>query len=213
MTHTQTLRRHPTVEANGAGVTLSALHPAYRTGRTIFSSRVFDADEVKRVLKDGHQSRKIGKTATKGHRRGWPIYTLTLEERATCPRTCAAWAFCYGNHMQASSASPASSPARVARRPRIAGSSAPTTTTPFRRSLAPESPRSPSVSAAAHPSSRDVLPFIAKANLKIAEARDPASPGGTRETLPERAGYLPELRLLQRELGALICQIEGELAA
>jgi transcriptional regulator with XRE-family HTH domain len=61
--------------------------------------------------------------------------------------------------------------------------------------------------------SRDVLPFIAKANLKIAEARDPASPGGTRETLPERAGYLPELRLLQRELGALICQIEGELAA
>jgi hypothetical protein len=63
--------------------------------------RVFDPDEVKRVLKDGHQSRKIGKTAMKGPRRGWPIFTLTLEERATCPRTCAAWAFCYGNAMQA----------------------------------------------------------------------------------------------------------------
>lgn len=28
-----------------------------------------------------------------------PIYTLTLEERATCPQTCQAWNFCYGNHM------------------------------------------------------------------------------------------------------------------
>jgi hypothetical protein len=82
-------------------ITLGALDPAYRTGRTIFSSRVFDPSEVKRVLKDGHQSRKIGKTVAKGARRGWPIFTLTLEERATCPRSCAAWAFCYGNNMQA----------------------------------------------------------------------------------------------------------------
>jgi hypothetical protein len=36
---------------------------------------------------DGHQ----------GPARGWPIYTLTLEERATCPRTCGL-GFCYGNH-------------------------------------------------------------------------------------------------------------------
>jgi hypothetical protein len=28
-----------------------------------------------------------------------PIYTLTLEERATCPLTCAMWRACYGNHM------------------------------------------------------------------------------------------------------------------
>jgi hypothetical protein len=62
---------------------------------------VFDPDEVGRVLKDGHQSRKIGKAVTKGPRRGWPIFTLTLEERATCPRTCKAWGFCYGNNMQA----------------------------------------------------------------------------------------------------------------
>jgi hypothetical protein len=82
-------------------IVLGALDPAYRTGRTIFPSRVFDPDEVKRVLKDGHQSRKIGKTVAKGPRRGWPIYTLTLEERATCPRNCLAWAVCYGNNMQA----------------------------------------------------------------------------------------------------------------
>jgi hypothetical protein len=77
------------------------LHPAYRTGRTIFASRVYEANEVARVLKDGHQSRKIGKIVQKGPRRGWPIFTLTLEERATCPRSCAAWAFCYGNNMHA----------------------------------------------------------------------------------------------------------------
>jgi hypothetical protein len=52
-------------------------------------------------LKDGHQSRKIGKFVTKGPRRGWPLFTLTLEERATCPRSCKAYAFCYGNSMQA----------------------------------------------------------------------------------------------------------------
>jgi hypothetical protein len=80
---------------------LGALDPAYRSGRSIFPSRVFDPDEVQRVLKDGHQSRKIGKFVTKGPRRGWPLFTLTLEERATCPRSCKAWAFCYGNNMQA----------------------------------------------------------------------------------------------------------------
>jgi hypothetical protein len=101
MSHNQALRRFGSVDPSGAGVALSALHPAHRSGRTLFPSRVFDPDEVRRVLKDGHQSRKIGKTAMKGLRRGWPIFTLTLEERATCPRTCLAWAICYGNNMQA----------------------------------------------------------------------------------------------------------------
>lgn len=101
MTASATLRRHGTVEASGHGVTIGALHPAYRTGRSIFPSRVFDPDEVQRVLKDGHQSRKIGKFVTKGRYKGFFIYTLTLEERATCPRSCKAWAFCFGNNMQA----------------------------------------------------------------------------------------------------------------
>lgn len=99
-THTATLRRHGHAKTQRA-IVLPALHPANRSGRSIFPGRIFDPDEVKRVLKDGHQSRKIGKTVAKGPRRGWPIYTLTLEERATCPRTCEAWSFCYGNHMQA----------------------------------------------------------------------------------------------------------------
>ena len=97
------LRRHGTTHGRGrmGQITLGPLDPAYRYGRSIFSSRVFDPDEVQRVLKDGHQSRKIGRFVTKGPRRGWPIFTLTLEERATCPRTCQAWAICYGNNMQA----------------------------------------------------------------------------------------------------------------
>ena len=101
MTYTSTLRRHRTVEAGGRSVTLSALHPAYTSGRSIFGTRVFDVDEIDRVLKDGHQSRKIGKVVQKGRLKGAPIYTLTLEERATCPRNCREWAGCYGNNMQA----------------------------------------------------------------------------------------------------------------
>lgn len=95
------LRRHGSIAPSGRGVVLGPLSPAYRHGRSLFPSRVFDVDEVHRVLKDGHQSRKIGAVVMKGHRRGWPIYTLTLEERATCPRDCAAWGICYGNNMQA----------------------------------------------------------------------------------------------------------------
>lgn len=95
------LRRHQSIEPRGRGVVLSALDPAHRFGRTLFPSRVFEVGEVTRVLIDGHQSRKIGKIVQKGRLRGRPIFTLTLEERATCPRTCAAWSICYGNNMQA----------------------------------------------------------------------------------------------------------------
>lgn len=83
------------------GVTLPAFHPAVRSGRSAFPSRVFAPEEVLRVLKSGRESRKIGRTVTKGHLRGAPIYTLTLEERATCPRSCGEWTTCYGNRMQA----------------------------------------------------------------------------------------------------------------
>lgn len=101
MTAASALRRFPTIKPAGRGVVLSSLHPAYRSGRTMFPSRVFDPDEVERVLKDGHQSRKIGKTVQKGRLKGAPIFTLTLEERATCERSCSAWGICYGNGMQA----------------------------------------------------------------------------------------------------------------
>lgn len=99
--HSTALRRHGTIQPGGRPVTIGALHPAFRAGTTIFPSRVYDPDEVARVLKDGHQSRKIGRTVTKGRCKGWPIFTLTLEERASCPRSCREWGGCYGNNMQA----------------------------------------------------------------------------------------------------------------
>lgn len=95
------MRRHGSIAPAGRGIVLRAFDQAARGGRTLFPSRVFEPGEVQRVLKSGHQSRKIGAFVTKGFAKGWPIYTLTLEERATCPRSCTAWLSCYGNNMQA----------------------------------------------------------------------------------------------------------------
>lgn len=58
----------------------------------------------------------------------------------------------------------------------------------------------------------DILPMMLRAGTKIADARDPAGPGGERELHSERLGYLPELRRLQAEMSKLICEIE-EIAA
>lgn len=42
---------------------------------------------------------KLGKKVNKGKLAGFPILTLTLEERATCPLSCIHYADCYGNNM------------------------------------------------------------------------------------------------------------------
>jgi hypothetical protein len=101
--HGGTLRRFSGVVSDGEGphvkITLEPHDPRYRAGTTIFPKSVTPASRLGRLLKSGHNSRKIGKTCTKGRLRGAPIYTLTLEERATCPRSCAPWAMCYGNSM------------------------------------------------------------------------------------------------------------------
>ena len=80
-------------------VVLPDHHPASRGGSTIFARSVKPALEVKNVLKDGMNSAKIGGLVAVGKLKGAPIFTLTLEERNTCPRTCAMWAACYGNNM------------------------------------------------------------------------------------------------------------------
>lgn len=80
-------------------VTLHPTHPAARDGRTLFPGRVIHAGDTDRVLKSGHNQRKIGAVIRKGAWSGMPVYTLTLEERATCPRTCHHWLSCYGNGM------------------------------------------------------------------------------------------------------------------
>lgn len=78
---------------------MAADHPAVVEGRTIYPSTVLWPTLAERVLKSGHNSRKIGDSVAKGRWRGMPIYTLTLEERRTCPRSCAQWRSCFGNKM------------------------------------------------------------------------------------------------------------------
>lgn len=59
-----------------------------------------------------------------------------------------------------------------------------------------------------NPEGDDILPVMTMASARIAAARAPSSPGGVSETLNEQLGYLPELRRLQREVGALIRRVE-----
>lgn len=66
--------------------------------RTLYPSTVVEP-VGRRAIKGGHNSAKIGGMVRKGRWRGFPIYTLTLEERATCPTACRHWRSCYGNKM------------------------------------------------------------------------------------------------------------------
>lgn len=76
---------------------LRADHPALRDGRTLFPSTVVDPADGHRILVDGHNNLKTGRRVVVGPWAGMPIFTITLEERATCPRSCHAWDTCYGN--------------------------------------------------------------------------------------------------------------------
>src|SRR5262249_32616397 len=72
-------------------------HPALSEARTIFPTTVASPWDADRLLVSGHNNRKLGAHVTKGEWKGFPIYHLTLEERASCPRSCLRWADCYGN--------------------------------------------------------------------------------------------------------------------
>ncbi len=79
-------------------VHLAEGHAAIVGRRTLYPSTVRHPG-TDQVLKSGINNRKIGRLVTKGKWKGMPIYTLTLEERATCPSTCKHWTGCYGNKM------------------------------------------------------------------------------------------------------------------
>lgn len=74
-------------------------HPS--AGGTLFPKSVVDvdADFSDRLLVSGVNNRKIGRLVTKGRFKGYHLYGLSLEERATCPSSCAMRAQCYGNGM------------------------------------------------------------------------------------------------------------------
>src|SRR5260221_4939880 len=78
---------------------LKADHPALTEGRTIFPGQVRSPTASPSVLMPGANSAKLGAVVSKGAWRGFPIYSLTLEERSTCPRSCHNWSTCYGSGM------------------------------------------------------------------------------------------------------------------
>lgn len=96
-----TLRRFKDHGDAGAPYRLDAGHIAARLGTSLYrEGRLQSAAYVQKpLLVSGHNNRKIGATVTKGKWSGFPIFTLTLEERATCPRSCLHWLDCYGNKM------------------------------------------------------------------------------------------------------------------
>lgn len=74
--------------------------PEVVAGRSRFHRKgISDPVQVATVLSSGHNNAKIGRDVRVKRHRGYWIYTLSLEERATCPRTCHHWATCYGNNM------------------------------------------------------------------------------------------------------------------
>lgn len=85
--------------ASGRAKVLRPNLRAVVTGRTIFPGQVKPAWHG-RVLTPGRDQRKLGARVTKGEWSGMPLYALTLEERATCPRSCHHWRSCMGNTMQ-----------------------------------------------------------------------------------------------------------------
>lgn len=76
----------------------STLVPAKTTG-TLFPAKVVVPTVDSDVLTDGASSSKIGGDVLVGHLKGAHIVTLTLEERATCPRSCPHWRGCYMNQV------------------------------------------------------------------------------------------------------------------
>ena len=90
------------IDGSGPRVLLAPNHPALREGRTMFPTTVVHPHESPRLLVSGVNQRKVGKVVSKGRWKGFPVYTLTLEERATCPKSCREWSTCYGNNMHRS---------------------------------------------------------------------------------------------------------------
>jgi len=81
---------------------LSKTEMAVMAGKSVYSNRVKSVSDgmakTERVIKKSTNI-KLGKKVTRGKLKGFPIYTVTLQERATCPSSCIHWHDCYGNNM------------------------------------------------------------------------------------------------------------------
>lgn len=87
------------LESERAVVQRLQRRPAVREGRSMFRKGVKKLDELPNLLVSGHSNVKIGRDVRIGRFKGYWIFTLSFEERRTCPRTCHYWETCYGNNM------------------------------------------------------------------------------------------------------------------
>lgn len=85
---------HGSAHTDRAAASLPSTHDAVVGARTLFPTRVFSAAASEHVFVAGHNNAKIGDFVTKGPWAGLNIFTLTLEERATCPKSCDLWHEC-----------------------------------------------------------------------------------------------------------------------
>ena len=90
--HDRKRRRQPRLPGIGTA-------PYINEGRTKFAKAVKPVGALKNLLVSGHSNIKIGRDVRKAKFRGYWIYTLSLEERKTCPSSCRHWQTCYGNNM------------------------------------------------------------------------------------------------------------------
>lgn len=79
------------------------MKPAIQTQQVVPLTRTRFRKSVKEptpsMLKSGKANKKLGGLVRKGMWKGLPIFSLTLEERASCPTGCEQWENCYGNNM------------------------------------------------------------------------------------------------------------------
>lgn len=91
------------LQYHGRAKPLADTHPAVVEAHSKYPSRVQVPLWPNVPLKSGANQRKLGPTVLKGAWKGKPIFSLSLEERSTCPRYCTMWNACYGNSMRAAS--------------------------------------------------------------------------------------------------------------
>lgn len=92
--------RHVSKPIAGKPASMPAFdNAAISEARTIYPSTVIGADEAVNLLVSGINHWKLGSRIKKGKWRGYPIFALTLQERATCPTSCRHFRSCFGNSM------------------------------------------------------------------------------------------------------------------
>lgn len=82
---------------------LTPNHAAILEERSIHQKRIFDpVSYTGKLLKSVANNKKLGNGSnviTKGKWSSFPMFSLTLEERKTCPNNCHHYRDCYGNGM------------------------------------------------------------------------------------------------------------------